>query len=209
MKNILKHSVMPLMLAMGLIGTKSLAYAESDIKVFADIGTYSQYLWRNVPQGGGEFSVQGDVGLELGDGLSVSAWFATGVGTDTEYDLTLDYSGESDGIAYSIGFYTINYIDTPANNGGEFYASVAYDVASATIYVAETYTYYEIGAEYGLDVVDASILAGYDDAAQKSDVTLGLSKTYEMSSYTLTPSFVVGKLQGADAEFVVGVKASF
>ncbi len=210
MNKTLQHYAASLLCAVGLSLPYTAAQA-SDITVFADIGAYSQYLARSIPQGtGSELSVQGDVGIDLGDGITVSAWFATGVGSDTEYDFTLDYSAESGDIAYSIGFYTIGYVDTPADDGGEFYLALSYADVSTAIYVAETYTYYELGIAYAVaDMVDTSITLGYDDSLSKSDITLALTKDFEMDNYTLSPSFAVGKLQGVDAEFVVGINASF
>ncbi|MDX8383494.1 MAG: hypothetical protein R8M45_05395 [Ghiorsea sp.] len=205
-----------LTLALGvssIFGLSHAAQAGSDVSLFADAGVFSQYLARSVPQGIGDVSVQGDVGIEHASGISASVWFATGqggMGTDTEYDFTLDYSGETHDLGYSVGYYTIGTVDTTATEGGEFYAALSYGVAATAVYVATDYTYYEASVEYAIaDVVDTSVLVGYEDAAKLVDVTLNVSKDFEMSSYTLTPSVMVGKLENADAEFVIGVNASF
>ena len=107
MKVNLKHYAVTLMIGMGMISTQPSAHAGGST-VFADIGAYSQYVWRGFAQSiNNDASVQGDVGVEMENGLSANVWFATGVdfgaGSDTEYDLTVDYSGESGDIGYSVG----------------------------------------------------------------------------------------------------------
>jgi len=101
--------------------------------------------------------------MEHESGLSFAAWVATGAsdGTDTEYDFTLDYSGEVNDIEYAIGYYTIGYVDTPAGNGGEFYIGLSYAMLSTAAYVAQDYKYYELGLAHSIGAMDTSLTAGY------------------------------------------------
>ncbi|MDQ7001198.1 MAG: TorF family putative porin [Ghiorsea sp.] len=106
----LKNYAMALMVGMGLVGITTTAQAGSDMSVFADIGAQSQYIWRADPQGGGKASIQGDIGVQHESGLSANIWFGTGVngaagtGKETEFNFTVDYSGEVDELGYSVGY---------------------------------------------------------------------------------------------------------
>jgi len=213
MKNKLKHYGLAMMLGMGMVGASSAAQAE-EVAVFADIGGYSQYVWRGAAQGTGQFSLQGDAGVEHESGVSANIWFATGVGvSETEYDITLDYSGEANDIGYSVGFIAYKFVDDSTLDAEEFYLGASYDIASATVYIGDGYNYIEFGAGQTVaDMIDASVAIGVnspDVGTSTTHFTLGASKDYDMGSYTLTPSLTIGSVTDLDTEFVLGVNASF
>ncbi len=212
--NKLKNYAMALMMGMGLMGVSTAAHAGDDVAVFADIGAQSQYIWRGAAQGTGQVSVQGDVGVEHESGVSANVWFATGVGADeTEYDITVDYSGEAGDIGYSVGYIMYKFVNDSTADANEFYAGASMGIASATVYVGDDNNYFEVGAGNTVaDMFDASVAIGInspDTGSSTTQFTLGASKDYDMDSYTLSPSFTIGKAGDADAEFAVGVNASF
>ncbi|HXH73243.1 MAG TPA: TorF family putative porin, partial [Mariprofundaceae bacterium] len=46
-----------------------------DLSISGDLGAFSQYVWRGVPQNASKAAVQGDVSAALG-GLSGTVWFS-------------------------------------------------------------------------------------------------------------------------------------
>ena len=214
MKTKLKMYAMTLMLGMGLASASSVSQAADGISTFADIGGYSQYVWRGAAQGTGQSSLQGDVGLEHEAGLSANVWFATGVGdSETEYDITVDYSGEAGDIGYSVGYIMYKFVDDSSLDAEEAYIGASMGIASLTVYMGDGYNYIEAGVgDTVADMFDASLSVGSNDpdaGDSTTHITAGVSKDYDMGSYTLTPSLTVGKVTDLDTEFVVGVNASF
>jgi len=203
MTNKLKHYGLAMMLGMGMMGASSAAQAE-EVAVFADFGGYSQYIWRGAAQGAGEFSLQGDVGGDFGNGFSANVWFATGVGTDTEYDLTVDYSTDK----FSVGYVHFAFMDSTFT-ADEIYVSSSYGPVSGLIAydLDASDAYIEVSAGHSIEgVVDLSASAGFNTY---ENFTFGASRDFDMNSYTLSPSLTVGMAKGADTEVSVGVNASF
>ena len=221
----LKHYAMGLMLGMGMINVGTAAHAEDAVSVFADIGGYSQYVWRGMNQSvNNDASVQGDVGVSHESGLSANVWFATGVdvgaGAETEYDITVDYSGEAGDFGYSVGYIMFKYMEDSTLDFEEFYVGGSYSIASATAYIGDGYNYLALSAGDSIaDLFDASVTIGYTDrdagTSEVSDVTLSASKDFDMGSFTLTPSLTYAMPQGDlstagyNDEIAVGLNASF
>ena len=214
MTKTLKNYAVALMLGMGLVGVNTSAQAEDAISVYADIGGFSQYIWRAAAQGTGQGSLQGDVGIEHESGVSANVWFATGVGADeTEYDITLDYSGEAGDIGYSVGFIAYKFVNDSTLDANEFYVAASYDIASLTAYIGDGYNYVEAGVGATVaDMFDASAAVGInspDAGTSTTHITLGASKDFDMDSYTITPSLTVGSVTDLDTEVAFGVNSSF
>ena len=214
MKTKLNIYSMALMLGMGMASASSVSQAADGISTFADIGGYSQYVWRGAAQGTGQSSLQGDVGVEHESGLSANVWFATGVGdSETEYDITFDYSGEAGDIGYSVGYIMYKFVDDSSLDAEEAYLGASMGIASLTIYMGDGYNYIEAGVgDTVADMFDASLSVGSnspDSGSSTTHTTLSLSKDFDMGAYTLTPSITVGKVTDLDTEFVAGVNASF
>ncbi len=219
MKTKLQHYAIALMMGMGLTGVSATAQAGDDISVFADIGAQSQYIWRGAAQSvNNDAALQGDVGVEHASGISANVWFSTGVdvgtGKETEFDFTVDYSGEAGDIGYSVGIIAYQYTDSGLNFN-EVYGGVSYNIASLTAYYDpdNKNLYAELGAGMTVaDMFDASASFGVnvpDVGSSTNHITLGASKDFDMDFYTLSPSLTIGKAGSADAEFAVGVNASF
>ncbi|HID35868.1 MAG TPA: hypothetical protein EYP39_00590 [Ghiorsea sp.] len=214
MKKTMKNYAMALMLGMGFAGVNTAAHAADDVSVYADIGGFSQYIWRAAAQGDGRASLQGDVGVEHASGVSANIWFATGVGTDeTEYDITLDYSGEAGDIGYSVGFIAFKFVKDSGLDANEFYVGASFDIASLTAYIGDGYNYIEAGVGATVaDMFDASAAVGInspDTGTSTTHITLGASKDFDMGSYTLSPSLTIGSVTDLDTEVALGVNASF
>jgi len=218
MNKTMKNYAMALMLGMGFAGVNTAVHAADDVSVYADIGGFSQYIFRGVAQGGGTASLQGDVGVEHESGVSANIWFATGVsgaagtGKETEFDFTVDYSGEVEGIGYSVGYIAYVYTDSTLDVN-EFYLGASMGIASATVYISDTYNYIEAAAgDTVADMFDASIAVGVfspDVGTSTTHITLGASKDFDMGSYTLSPSLTIGSVTDLDTEVALGVNASF
>jgi uncharacterized protein (TIGR02001 family) len=226
---IIKHAS-ALLLAMGL--TISAAQAE-DIDVSGDLGVYSQYMWRGMQQTAGQASVQGDLNVDSGMGLSANVWFASLAGPSTEFDFTVDYSGEVGDISYSLGAIAYAYLNAAASNATEVYAGLGYGPVSATYYYAvngawKKDAYVDIGlghnlmgfdlaANFGFYLPTTSVTSPTAFPTTKNElghVDLGISKDLELSGITFTPSFMVSfpTYTGSpsnEIQFVGGLNAAF
>jgi len=215
----LKKYAMGLMLGMGIAGMGVQAQAADPVSVFADIGAQSQYIWRGAAQSvNNDAALQGDIGIEHESGLSANVWFSTGVdvgtGAETEFDITVDYSGEAGDVGYSVGYIAYKYTDTSLEFN-EIYAGVSYDIASLTAYYdsdnKNLYTELGLGTSVN-DLFDVSLSAAVntpDVGSSTNHYVLGASKDFDMESFTLSPSLTVGKAGDASSEVAVGVNASF
>jgi len=220
MKSKLSKYALGLMMGMGLMGMNTTVQAADSVSMFADIGGYSQYIFRGAGQGldasgNGTASLQGDVGIEHESGVSANVWFATGVngaagtGSETEFDFTVDYSGEAGDIGYSVGYIAYVYTDSTLDVN-EFYIGGSYDIASLTAYIGDGYNYIEGGVGSSVaDMFDASLSVGYETNAKTTHTTFGASKDFDMESFTMTPSLTVGNTKAGGTEYALGVNASF
>ncbi|MDQ6977630.1 MAG: TorF family putative porin [Ghiorsea sp.] len=211
----LKNYAMALMVGMGLVGITTTAQAGSDMSVFADIGAQSQYIWRGAAQSvNNDVALQGDVGVEHESGLSANVWFSTGVdtgaGQKTEFDITVDYSGEAGDLGYSMGYIAYKYTDT-ALDFNEVYGGLSYNIASLTAYYDATnknlYTELSAGTTVA-DMFDASLAFGVNSpnvGSSTNHTTLNLSKDFE----SITGNVTVGKAGSATTEFAAGVNYAF
>jgi uncharacterized protein (TIGR02001 family) len=200
-------------------GTTATAWADGP-EVSADMGIYSQYVWRAVTQTGNAPAVQGDVGVAMG-GVSFGAWFSNAYGASNgqqveEFDWTLDYSGEAGAIGYSVGaiYYTYQY--DGHSNFTEAYVGGSYDgplAPSLTVYYTVTDTdsgfykngdiWIDLGVSQSVDGYDLSGTVSYvnwaSDAARASNmykdgvaaIALGVSKDVDVAGVTMTPSLTV------------------
>ena len=211
----LKNYAMALMMGMGLVGVNTAAHAADDISVYADIGAQSQYIWRGAAQSvNNDVAFQGDVGVEHESGLSANVWFSTGVdvgtGAETEFDFTVDYSGEVNDLGYSVGFIAYQYTDSGLNFN-EVYAGISKGVAALTAYYdsSNKNLYTELGAGMAVeDMFDVSASFGVNspDVGSSTNVySLGASKDFE----NITVNLTAGKFDTLSTEFAVGLNAAF
>ncbi|MDX8402892.1 MAG: TorF family putative porin [Mariprofundaceae bacterium] len=162
-KKIITH-ISALLLTMGIM--TSAAQAE-DINVGGDIGVYSQYMWRGMQQTQNA-SIQGDLGADIIDGLSANVWFSAPIGNNaqggnvTEFDWTVDYSGEISGISYSLGYIFYSYLNAASGNTGEVYGGLGYGPVSVTYYYATNSNKGGWEKNSYLDVALGHSIAGFD-----------------------------------------------
>ncbi len=198
MKSKLTNYAIALTLGTGLMTVSAPAQA-GEMEVSADVGVYSSYVWRGTKYSGDAPSVQGDFGMEFTEGLSGNVWYATNlVGNVTEFDYTLDYSGEAGGIGYSVGVIAYRFLNQKSANTLEVYAGVSAGPASLTVYydtdLFKKDMYIEAGVDGELGSFAGSATVGYVmpdvGKSEVSNVTLGVSKDFELNSGIIaSPSF--------------------
>ncbi len=202
MTNQLKYYAMALMMGMGMMNAAAEARA-AETTIAADIGVFSQYVWRGMPQGGGESSLQGDYSVSY-DNLSASVWFATlGAGDVTEFDYTVDYSGEVSGFGYSLGAIAYRFHNGTGLNAEEVYVGASYSVASAKAYYdnKSKNAWVDVGAatEAAGFALDATASYAMPDVGSSEfvNVALSVSKEISLDGMTFSPSFAYNKHLGA------------
>jgi len=198
--------------------TAAIPAQAADSAVSGDIGVYSQYVWRGVQQDAGASSVQGDLGADIGGGLSANVWFASSTGAAasnlTEFDFTVDYSGEAGGISYSTGVIAYTYLNGAAGNATEVYLGAGAGPISATYYyavggswkkdayldvaLAQSVGGFDLGADFGFylpSTVGASVI--YPATAKKGmgHIDLSISKDVTVGDATMTPSLMISTPQ--------------
>lgn len=108
------------------------------VEIGGDIGMFSQYVWRGIPQNNSLTALQGDLVLDTGTGLSASVWFSNtgypaapqfGSRKVVEFDWTLDYSGSVNGINYSLGSAYYTYLYDGNSNFSELYGALSLDAS--------------------------------------------------------------------------------
>jgi len=215
MKKMYLSMVMAGLLGLGFGTTQAQA---EDLSVSGDIGIFSQYVWRGMAQGNSGASVQGDLGADVMDGLSANVWFATPIGSGansvTEFDWTLDYSGEVSGLSYSVGYIWYSYLNGASGNTGEVYAGVGYGPVSATYYYATNsnnggwkkssyldvslsgaVSGFDLGADFGFYFGKAATATSINEFPTTKKglghIDLSISKDVKISDVTMTPSLMV------------------
>jgi uncharacterized protein (TIGR02001 family) len=213
----IKKSLLTMVMA-AMIGLTTTTAKAEELNISGDIGVFSQYVWRGMVQGSAGSSVQGDLGADIVDGLSANVWFATPIGaganSTTEFDWTIDYSGEVEGISYSAGYIYYSYLNGSAGNTGEAYASLGYGPVSVAYYYATnsnkggwkkgSYLSADIGTSVkGFDLgATIGFYFGKADTATSVNVypttkkglghvDLSISKDVTISDVTMTPSLMV------------------
>jgi len=158
-----------LMAGMMGMGAGAIEAQAGDAGISGDIGVYSHYVWRGMPQTTtNRASVQGDLGVEIVDGLSANVWFAseaagtTATTTATEFDWTLDYSGEISDVSYSLGYIYYSYLNATSGNTGEVYFGLGYGPLAVTYYYATNSNKGGWKKNSYLDVALSHNLAGFD-----------------------------------------------
>jgi len=201
---------------MGLGFTAITPAQASDMEVSGDLGVYSQYMWRGIQQAAGASSVQGDLNLDTGTGLSANAWFASLNSNSTEFDFTIDYSGEVSGISYSAGFIAYTFLNQAALNANEVYIGLGYGPISASYYYAVSGSTnknayadvvlshslggFDMSADFGFYIPSNTVSnpSGFVDRNGNTitkkglgHVDIAISKDVELSGISFTPSFMV------------------
>ncbi|MDX8377721.1 MAG: hypothetical protein R8L53_06825 [Mariprofundales bacterium] len=183
-------------------------------EISGDMGVFSQYMWRGM-QASPSASLQGDLGVDAGNGLSANVWFSSPLGNNavggnvTEFDFTTDYSGEFAGISYSLGAIAYTYMNNAAGNAAEVYLGLGYGSASVTYYYAVSGSWqkdayfdlalsgsiadFDIGATAGFYIPSTDVSYPTAFPTSKSEfghIDLSLSKSLELNGVIMTPSLL-------------------
>jgi len=218
---------------MGLSFTAITSAQAADMEISGDLGVYSQYMWRGMQQTAGASSVQGDLNLDTGTGLSANVWTASLNSNSTEFDFTVDYSGEVGGFGYSAGVIAYTYLNAAAGNATEVYVGGSYGPVSATYYYAvggswkkdayadialsQSVAGFDLSADFGFYIPSNSTTNPTSFPTTKKGlghVDLGVSKDVELKGITFTPSFMVSlptykNAPNNSTQFVGGLNAAF
>lgn len=215
----------------------------AELEVGGDIGVFNQYVWRGVTQTNGAAAVQGDLGVSTG-GLSAGLWFSNAYPSAAKYanrdvvefDWTVDYSGSTGDLGYSVGTIYYSYLYDGLANFNEIYAGVSYDgplAPSLTVYYTVTDgggTAYlkgdmwidlgvsasALGADLGATLSYASWASDVGRAAAEyedglSVLALSASKDAEVGDLTVTPSLTLSvplsKKDAADIRYIYGTQS--
>ncbi len=177
MKNIKQWSVMfAAILCMSAASSESVQAEEPAVS--ADIGAYSQYVWRGVTQTAGKTAVQGDLGVSMG-GFSGSVWFSNAYASPVlakdvvEFDWTLDYSGNVGAFGYSVGGIGYTYLYDSGSNFPEIYVGMSYDTVlapSLTVYynLKDSFNKAYMKGDMWVDLGVSQSVAGFDTSATLS-----------------------------------------
>jgi uncharacterized protein (TIGR02001 family) len=162
----------------------------------ANIGLYSQYVWRGQRQSAGAMSLQGDVGIAHDSGLSANVWFATlGTGNATEFDFTLDYSADLGFMGYSAGLILYRYHNSGGANATEVYVGATHELGSATLYydTNSKNIWFDLGSSIELAEIFLESRLSYSapdvGTSELVNLAVGVSKAIELDDVVLTPSF--------------------
>jgi len=144
------------------------------VSLSGDIGVFSQYVWRGVPQNVGLPAVQGDFSADLGGGASAGVWYSDSYGTGNgtganvvEFDWTLDYSGSVGALGYSVGGIYYSYLYDGHSNFEEAYLGLSYDTMlapSITVYytLGDSGNDFYLGGDTWIDLGVSGSGGGFD-----------------------------------------------
>ena len=215
-KKLLKILVMIGLVALTFGSLPALAEDDS-LSISADVGVYSQYIWRGYALSYESIVIQPSVTLGYDgfglDGFSLNVWgnfdtdysdiFGGDTGTDyNETDFTLSYDWSYDIIDFGLGFI---YYDLDGGDTQEVYFSASFEG-----YLNPTFTFYKdidafkgwyvnigVGHSYAVTsaiVLDLSGSIGYYDLDDDSyhalhDANVSVSSTFAITdNLTMTPS---------------------
>ena len=215
------------------------ALAEEDsLSVSADVGVFSQYVWRGYALSDDSLIVQPSLTFAYG-GFGLNFWgnydsdyYDTGSDYN-ETDITLSYDWSFDSVSMGLGYI---YYDVDGGETSEVYYTVGFDTIlapSITIYrdIDEFDGWYvnlgighsiPVSDDLALDISAAIGYADYDGYSELHDGNISASMTFAVNdSFSITPSLAYtfglssdarDELEDADgdsAHFVGGATFSY
>lgn len=221
MRTSIKALLASTLLAAGLAATPAFAQEEtaaSDITITGNVAAVTDYRFRGLSLSGGDFAIQGSIGVSHSSGFYVGAWASSledsPVYGNTELDVYGGWTGEvTPGLTFDGGLLYYVY---PNGNVGkanvyEPYASISAAVGPATVKVGAAYAwkqdslggddniyvYTDLSAAIPETPISVSAHLGYADGAQSPKFLTGLSTDggfdYNVgASYNLTSKLSVG-----------------
>ncbi|MBB3859631.1 uncharacterized protein (TIGR02001 family) [Novosphingobium hassiacum] len=221
MRTSIKALLASTLIAAGLAATPAMAQEEaaaSDITITGNVAAVTDYRFRGLSLSGGDFAIQGSIGVSHSSGFYVGAWASsledTPVYGSTELDVYGGWTGEvTPGLTFDGGLLYYVY---PNGNVGkanvyEPYASLSAAVGPATVKVGAAYAwkqdslggddniyvYTDLSAAIPETPISVSAHLGYADGAQSPKFLTGASTDggfdYNVgASYNLTSKLSVG-----------------
>lgn len=221
MRTSIKALLASTLLAAGLAATPAFAQEEaaaSDFTITGNVAAVTDYRFRGLSLSGGDFAIQGSIGVSHSSGFYVGAWASSledsPVYGSTELDVYGGWTGEvTPGLTFDGGLLYYVY---PNGNVGkanvyEPYASLSAAVGPATVKVGAAYAwkqdslggddniyvYTDLSAAIPETPISVSAHLGYADGAQSPKLLTGLSTDggfdYNVgASYNLTSKLSVG-----------------
>jgi len=172
----------------------------------ANVGIFSDYIFRGVTQTGTQPALQGGFDLAHSSGAYVGVWSSsiswlsdsgTATNAGTEFDTYAGYKGEAAGLGYDVGFLKYNYPGNfgtnPSADTTEVYGAITYSIVTAKVSYSlgdlaftttdsKGSTYMELNAVYPIGETGYSLGAHYG----KTKVTNHSASDY--SDYKLSVS---------------------
>ncbi|MCU4675841.1 TorF family putative porin [Catenovulum sp. 2E275] len=178
---------------LGAVSAMSSTSAMAVEGLSANVGVTSNYFWRGMTQAADEAAVSGGIDYAAASGFYAGTWVSNvnfGSG-DTETDLYLGFSGETESLSYDVGYVYFNYANAgQAADFGEVYGSVTFGALTLGLAVlanteASEYDFGDstyVSADYAFEVSEgleaAFHIGSYDGdfAVEGVDIGASLSK---------------------------------
>ncbi len=184
-------------LVVALLGVLSAApaMAASDFTPSANVGIFSDYIFRGISQTGSNPALQGGFDLAHASGVYAGVWASSistlsdaGVASNagTEFDTYAGYKGTAGPIAYDVGYLRYNYL-------GNYGTNTKADTDE--IYAAVTYSF--LTAKYSYSLGDTF---GISKAKGTSYAELNASYALGETGYTLGAHYGIQTFEGATAD---------
>lgn len=213
----------------GLVGIPAAAMAaESAHKLSANVGMYSDYVFRGISQTGGDPAIQGGLDYTHASGFYLGTWgsnvgwledYQTYTKGNVEIDVYGGYRGTiGDSVSYDLG--AIQYIypgDHPANiteaDTTEIYASIGWKWFTAK------YSYYVSDEVFGFANADGSDYLAISASVPVGETGLTLGASWgtfnfqnngaqDYSDWKVSAAYDLGKLGNVTSGMTVGVAYS-
>jgi uncharacterized protein (TIGR02001 family) len=175
------------------------ALAESDHSVSANVGVFTNYVFRGESFTDEGPALQGGVDYGHSSGVYTGIWASNlDDGTDTafEIDLYAGFSGEAGDFGYDVGL--THFIETfdgadpyqEAHLGGSFRNFSLTYYKGVTTDENDKYSYLQLGADFDFEVLALALHAGHadDDGETANDAALTVSK----DNFSFAPGHAFG-----------------
>ena len=182
MKKTFKLKNLALSLAVAGAASVAMVPATSQAGVSANIGGFTDYIWRGMnqsTQGTGQLALQGGFDYEHDSGLFAGVWGST-LDVGYEYDLYAGWGGSFSGVDLGATYTAFKYTEDSSTNPLNFEEvnlSVGYGLVS-------------VG--YDINVTKGSKATHYSVSLDASPVAEGVSLTYGASNTNTTGSKAQG-----------------
>lgn len=129
-----------------------LASGAASAELTANVGAFSNYIFRGTTYSGDSAVVQGGIDWGNDSGLYAGTWVSTlgkaGLGGN-EIDFYVGFAGDADGFGYDLGVLTYQYTSSPEFNYTEAYVSGTFSVVT-------------LGLNYTVDAASGNKDAAFD-----------------------------------------------